>query len=94
MGAITFDTLKYSKQLEDSGIPRAQAEAQARVQHESLTLVMADVASKVDVTALQKDSDSYKLDIAAIKTDIAVMKWGIGATLAMNISMMLKMFFG
>jgi|688.fasta_scaffold1137424_1 hypothetical protein len=42
MSSIAFDTLKYTKQLEEAGIPRIQAEAQATAYKQSLTEVMQD----------------------------------------------------
>jgi hypothetical protein len=78
MSAITFDTLKYTKQLEQAGFSREQAEAQTTAYKQSILEIMSDFASKDDVNTLKKDSDTYKNDIASIKTDLAVLKWMVG----------------
>ena len=84
MNSVTFDTLKYAKQLEDGGTSRSQAEAQAIAQKQSLTEALVDVASKSEMDALKKDSDSYKGDIAIIKTALAVLKWMVGTAIRVS----------
>ncbi len=37
--------------------------------------------------------DSYETDIAIIKRDLIIINRGIGLLIAMNISIMLKLFF-
>ncbi len=78
MSSIAFDTLKYTKRLEEAGVDRKQAEAQAIAHKEALQEVCEDFASKSEAVALRKDSDTYKSDIASIKTNIAVLMWGQG----------------
>ena len=97
MGVITFDTLKYTKQLKEAGIPRNQAEAQANAYRQSLNEVMEDVASKSDVASLKKDADVYKSDISSLKTDmmivkkdLAVLKWMVGFIMIAVIVPLLK----
>ncbi len=77
MSAITFDTLKYTKQLEQAGFSREQAEAQTTAYKQSILEIMSDFASKDDVNTLKKDSDTYKNDIMVIKSDIASIKTSI-----------------
>jgi chromosome segregation ATPase len=74
MTSIAFDTLKYTKRLEEAGVSRAQAEAQALVQKEVLQEVCDDFASKADVTVLRRDSDGYKSDISGIKAQLESIK--------------------
>jgi hypothetical protein len=38
--------------------------------------------------------DKISSEFAPIKADIAVLKWGMGLLVALNISMFLKLFFG
>jgi predicted nucleic acid-binding Zn-ribbon protein len=106
MSSITFDTLKYTKQLEQSGFTREQAEAQATAQKQSLSEALEDVASKSDVNALKKDSDIYKSDIASVKTELtivktdlavvktelAVVKWMVGTAIFGILMLLIKAF--
>jgi hypothetical protein len=85
MSSITFDTLKYTKRLEEAGVECCQAEAQAMAHKDAMQEACDDFASKSETTALQKDSDSYKNDVSgikkdldAVKTNIAVLMWGQG----------------
>lgn len=68
MATITFDTHKFIKKLEASGVPSAQAEVLIEVFRESNE--SAELASKVDV----------KLAIADLRADL--IKWMIGLALA------------
>jgi len=54
MTTVTFDTLKYSQQLEKAGLPREQAEALAQVQKESLSEILeTQIATKSDIIRLE-----------------------------------------
>lgn len=55
MTAITFDTLKFSKRLQDAGVPARQAEAEAEALSEVLEVNLKELATKEDVLAAQKD---------------------------------------
>ncbi len=67
---VAFDTLSYARRLKQVGIPDAQAEAMADATRE---LIVSDVASKGDITALNTEIDSVraelKAEIAALRTD-------------------------
>ncbi len=47
MTAITFDTLKLTKRLEESGLDRKQAEAQAEALSEAMQSGVEDRATKI-----------------------------------------------
>ena len=71
MATITFDTHKYIKTLEASGISEAQAEAMVTAQQESLQ------------AAFDYRELATKSDIAEVKTSIAeskaeIIKWVVG----------------
>ncbi len=76
--AIAFDTLKYTKRLEDAAIPRDQAEAQAAALSEVFDSHFQDLATKDDLQELETrtttDIAEIKADIAGIKADIAGIK--------------------
>ena len=67
MTVITFDTLKFTKKLEKSGLPPEQAEAFKEASSE------AEVATKRDVEHLE-------VRIAEMKFDL--LKWIVGMSLA------------
>jgi hypothetical protein len=87
MSTITFDTLKYANTLKAGGVPPAQAEAEAMALSGVLEVNFKELVTKQDLEiALEKS-------LAPIRTDIAVLKWGIGLLLAINISVAVKVFF-
>lgn len=87
MSTLTFDTLKYANTLKAGGVPPAQAEAEAVALSEVLEVNLQELVTKQDLEiALEKS-------IAPLRTDIAVLKWGIGLLLAVNISVAVKVFF-
>ncbi len=71
MTVITFDTLKFTKKLEKSGLPPEQAEAIAEAFKEASS--EAEVATKRDVEHLE-------VRIAEMKFDL--LKWIVGMSLA------------
>lgn len=55
MSTITFDTLKFVKQLEASGIPPVQAEAFINAQRDILSEVMdTSLATRADVDRVER----------------------------------------
>jgi len=72
MGAITFDTLAYTKKLKAVGFTEEQAEAQAEALSE---IIDSNLATKHDIENIRKD-------IALLKNEL-VLK--LGAMLAISI---------
>lgn len=91
MTAITFDTLAFSKQLQESGMPQAQAEALAKAQKEAFNeLVQAkDFATKQDIVnaevALKQSIAENKKDIIQMKYDL--LKWQLSIGFALVVIM-------
>jgi hypothetical protein len=81
MGTVTFDTLKFVKTLEASGIDEKQAEA--------IAAAYRDASTDQQVVS-QKD---LQLELAPIKADIQVLKWMNGLMLGGIIALVLKAFF-
>jgi len=83
MTAVTFDTLKFVKTLEQADMPRNQASAIASAVQTSLTQTLAEqtetFASKHDVSELRKDTDS-KFDL--LRKDIAALEQRIDAKIS------------
>ena len=78
MNMLAFDTLAYSKRLQEAGVPSAQAEAHAIAQADFLTHhLLSAVATKTDLAELKVDM-ATKADLAELKaelkTDLAELK--------------------
>lgn len=81
MGSITFDTHKFVRKLRESGFDERQAEA----------LTDAVQAAIVDSELLTKKD--LQIELAPIRADINLMKWMLGALLALAIANFAKQFF-
>jgi hypothetical protein len=68
---VTFDTLKYAETLRTSGVPDAQAKAQAEALVVALHQVGQDLATRTDL----------KTGLNEIKTGLAELEARIQATL-------------
>jgi hypothetical protein len=80
MATITIDTLKLSDKLVSAGFDRAQAEAVVRV-----------IAEAQDELITRKD---LEISLAPLKTDLALLKWGVGLVIAGVTAQIMKAFFG
>lgn len=67
MTSITFDTLKYTKRLEEAGFSRPQAEAQAHA------LAAQELATKADIFQLRHEM---------AQMEIRLIKWMAGMSAA------------
>jgi len=81
MSAVTFDTLKFVKTLEASGIDEKQAEAIASAYRDAST--DQELVTKVDL----------QLELGPIKSELHMMKWMIGLILGGVVALVLKSFF-
>lgn len=83
MTAITFDTLELTGMLRDSGIEQKQAES-----------IVKSIAKAQDGLVTKEHLDAkLEKELAPIRTDLAVLKWMMGALIALNISAVMKLFF-
>jgi hypothetical protein len=80
MATITIDTLKLSDKLVSAGFDRAQAEAVVRA-----------IAEAQDELITRKD---LEIALAPLKTDLALLKWGVGLVIAGVAAQIMKAFFG
>ena len=88
MTTITFDTLKYVRQLEASGVAPIQAEAFVNAQREILS-------EALDTTLSTKsDIRDVRDDMAKLDKELAVIKWMVGMVMAGVAAQILKIFFG
>ncbi|OGS94416.1 MAG: DUF1640 domain-containing protein [Gallionellales bacterium RIFCSPLOWO2_02_FULL_57_47] len=81
MSAVSFDTLKFVKTLEASGIDNKQAEAIANAYRD---------ASADQELVTKKD---LQIELAPIKADMQIIKWMNGLMLGGIVALILKAFF-
>jgi len=91
MGTITFDTLKYVKQLEASGVPSAQAEAFVNAQREILAEALdTSLATKSDMLRLE---NRIALLDAKVDSKFALLQWMLAGVLALAVANFTKQYF-
>lgn len=81
MSSITFDTHKFVRKLQEAGFDEKQAEG--------LTEAMR---SAIDESELVTKKD-LQIELAPIKADLNLLKWMLGAVLAVAIANFAKQFF-
>lgn len=79
MSTVTFDTLKFVKELENAGMPQQQAEAQAKA--------LANVLSESLDTTL-----ATKSDMQDVKAELKLMKWMIGFLIGGVMFILLRLY--
>ena len=84
MTAITFDTLAYSKTLQDAGMPREQADALAHAQKKAIEEMVTakELATKGDIQDVRLEMKSMEMRL---------LKWQIGLAITV-ITVMAKGF--
>lgn len=91
MSAITFDTLKFVKQLEASGIPPAQAEAFVNAQRDILSEALdTSLATRADMLAVKTDIE--RMD-AKFDAKFDKLQWMLGIVIALAVANFTKQFF-
>ncbi|MDP2752287.1 MAG: hypothetical protein Q8O31_06765 [Rhodocyclaceae bacterium] len=96
--ALTFDTFKFIEKLENAGVSRAQAKAEAEVLTEIFSTNAAELATKGDIRELKGDiralEDRVNGKFATLEERIngkfSLQQWMIGFSLALNIGVFLK----
>jgi len=82
MTTVTFDTLKFVKTLQSSGMPAAQAEA--------VSTAMRDAHDAANLVT-RKDLD---LALAPVNHKLALLQWMVTATFAGVGVILAKLFLG
>lgn len=91
MTTITFDTLKFVKQLEASGVTPAQAEAFINVQRDILSEALdTSLATRADIARLETriEKMEFKFDAKFDK-----VTWMIGILIAIAAANFAKQYF-
>jgi hypothetical protein len=85
-----INTLRYSAQLEEAGIPRKQAELQAMALSDALDNSSACYVTQADLTnATTKLEKAIIESTIEIKSDIRIFKWCFGIMLPAIITLVL-----
>jgi hypothetical protein len=90
MSTIAFDTLKYVKRLEASGIPAVQAEAFVNAQRDILSEALdSSLATKSDILRLESRIETMDFKFEA-KLD--KVQWMMGILIALAAANFTKQF--
>jgi len=93
MPAIAFDTLHYVKRLQKAGVPAEQAEAQADVLSEAMSLNLDKLATKEDIEGLRAATKAdLRTEVVRLEGRFTLLQWMIGFNLALTTAILWKMF--
>ena len=85
MSTVTFDTLKFVKTLEASGIEPSHAEA--------IAVAYRDAANDQELVTKKDLTLELQAELAPIKMELQIHKYMLGMVLGGIIALMLKAFF-
>ena len=93
MTSITIDTLKFAQRLEEAGIDRKQAEAQAGAIAEAMDVGIQDLATKHDLALLETNLTG-KIELIEQRTEgrFTLLQWMLGFNLALTIAVLWLLF--
>ncbi len=76
MTSITFDTLEYSKTLQEAGVPQRQAEAIATAQNRAVQEVInaQQFTTKADIFEVKAEIFEVKTEIFEVKAEIQAVE--------------------
>ena len=94
MSTITFDTLKYVKQLESAGVSAAQAEAFVVAQRDILADVLeTQLATKADIRLVRDDIVKVERRMDGLDAKFDKLSWMLGILIALAVANFGKQFF-
>ena len=94
MSTITFDTLKYVKQLESAGVSAAQAEAFVVAQRDILADVLdTQLATKADIRTVRDDIVKVERRMDGLDAKFDKLSWMLGILIALAAANFGKQFF-
>ncbi len=94
MSTITFDTLKYVKQLESAGVSAAQAEAFVVAQRDILSDVLeTQLATKADIRLVRDDIVKVERRMDGLDAKFDKLSWMLGILIALAAANFGKQFF-
>jgi DNA-binding transcriptional MerR regulator len=78
MTAITFDTLRYAKKLEEKGFSTEQAEALTELQSEVFNEALEnELATKADIQRLEQSIAEVKNEFSGLRSEFGGLKSGL-----------------
>ena len=80
MSPQTFDAIAALRRLEESGIPRAQAEAMVQCHQETINASRGDLATKADLANLRSETKQGFSDLRSELLKMMLVQ--MGATIA------------
>ena len=93
MTAITFDTLKLARRLEEAGVDRKVAEAQAEGLAEALDTGIEDLVTKADLHA---EAQSIRQDLRVFEEqtrgNFVLLRWMVGFNMAATVAVLWMLF--
>ena len=85
MPTIKFDTHLFVRRLKEAGFDEKQAESLSEA-------MRAAMRAAIDESELVTKKD-FQIELAPIKADLNLLKWMIGALIAMTIANFAKQYF-
>jgi Protein of unknown function (DUF1640) len=82
MTTVAFDTLSVAKRLQKAGFTAQQAEAMTAIVSEASDVETRQLVTKKDL----------QIELAPLRTDLALLKWMAGVNSAMILGVLLKLF--
>ena len=91
--AATALTSALTKFATDATTSFNKRDADIDVTRTDVTTLKSDIdVIRKDVTTLKSDVDVIRKDVTTLKSDMAVMKWMMGTTLAMLVTILFRVF--
>jgi hypothetical protein len=91
MATITFDTLKFVEKLKASGVPEAQAKAEAEALVVAFSEAMdSQLATRSDINRMERELRS---DVNRLERELLIVKWMVVLVLGGIVTLVLKAFF-
>ena len=81
MSAVSFDTHKFVRKLQDAGFDEKQAEGLSEAMHSAIA--ESELVTKKDL----------QIELAPLKADLNLLKWMMGALIAIAVANFSKQFF-
>ena len=88
MSAITFDTHKFVRKLQEAGFDEKQAEGLTEAMRSAID--ESELATRRDLKEMELRLDTR---FEALKGDMSLIKWMMGALIALAVANFSKQFF-
>lgn len=89
MTTITFDTLKLARRLQEAGMDRELAEAQAEALTEAMDTGIEELATKADLRELHQDMRVFE---ERTQGRFTLLQWMVGFNIAITLATLWMLF--